>query len=1655
MDENHPSQRSSTLRNNLTSAIVGLYDLTSSQIKGIVDKAVDLVRHAPREHPSNNEEVSECDTSVLITDSDVGTCNDTPAREVLAAPSASATLKSLSKNAPFQSFDSWSDDDDFVITNPEQGRGIKRQKTHSTNGKGNGLKRKSSKLILKRRKITTKQKKNVKASLPETEKRSECSTIKEKQIPPSPKQPRGTKRGNDNATPSKAKKSKLRLQRKSRLKKIEARNCDTPGPSHYLGSPGGYVSIHAPPPPLRNRDIGLGDVHDSDHFDDDFEELHNPPSHIGLQRGGQKQNPDPFSETEKRGGKRKTKAKHLDPIDSQSRSSMNSCLEQDDLGNNDSTLNNDSDEINESSQNPTRPKWRFIDSKTNKRFGVREVWYDFIGDVPEHSSIHEIIEYIRLSLSELRTLLLQDTQERDYVRLVLVSDQLNIPIAFPWAMVRDFDISAILERIERVLNSNQEFLLNPGFTIRFHHVQNPLGGYTRKMDALPDDVASIKKRSIITVPSCKVEKTCFASAIVIARYYANNDIKYRTWSRTDRPPTQKLLKEAAKLHEQAGVPKGKVDSSQYDSFQRVLNPEYRLVIYRGIRKTAGMIYAGQPAKKTLYLYLTESGHFNVIKNVSAFMCAKYFCGKCLEVYNDPRTHDCCDTCYDCFSQKCDRNDASKRDPRICTDCNMTFLTEHCFQAHSVILFKGSSACQTRQKCPKCERVFDPALFPGDPDDHDCSQIFCRTCKEYVDGPTHECYMKVTKESKYYVPTKDDKLYDAVFRGKGKKKSKKGGKKSKDLSLNDLPTPQKYIFFDFECTQNTDSHVPNLVHATWDCTNCMDGVTPNSRECLWCGEEGEPREITFKGDDTLNEFCNWLFSKNNDKAIAIAHNAKAYDSYFLLNHLVSQGIVPEVIMNGGKIISLSTHDPKIIIKDSLNFFQMGLAKLPKTFGLQEMKKGYFPHLFNVRANENYIGPIPEKKFYGTRSMMGETLKEFNEWYDKIPSDFVFDFQKEILEYCKSDVQILHESCKLFRDHFKTLSATEKNPDGIDPFLRSLTLPSACNLLFRTNFLKPNKIALIPCDGYSSPKRHSIKAAKWLHYQAEERGIDIKHAFTGGERKVHGRYVDGYAEVGEEKHIFEFLGCFYHGCSHCYNPSTINKRCNKSMSHLHNEVMERIHRLQKAGYKVHYIWEHEWDIQVKNPTVNARVHHLDDKLKNPLNPRDSFFGGRTDGCTLFDEAKPGEKILYYDFTSLYPFINKFGKYPLGHPRIIRSNFPPLEKTFGLIQCEITPPKDLYHPVLPYRSSGKLTFPLCAACAESLNQTRCTHDDRERALNGVWVSEEIKKAVEKGYYDIKISEIWHFDRYTQFDKRELKGGLFAEYIDAFMKVKQESSGFPASAVTESDRTRYIMEYFDHEGLLLDSTNVKKNPGMRAISKQVLNCLWGKLAEKDNHKQTKYVKTPAQLLQYFRDDSVTVHDMWVLNEDLLEVQYTNARGFVEQNVNTNIVIASFTTALARLKLYSILEKLGDRALYYDTDSVVFKTNPSLEPFDPKTGNYLGDLTNEIDPTNEEYIRTWVCGGPKNYSYKTNKGNTVCKVRGFTLNHTNSLVINHDTLKELIQSESEETRTIHESKIVRDGKTKTIHTVESKKDYRVVFTKRVRVGDGTKTLPYGHKDIS
>ena len=47
-------------------------------------------------------------------------------------------------------------------------------------------------------------------------------------------------------------------------------------------------------------------------------------------------------------------------------------------------------------------------------------------------------------------------------------------------------------------------------------------------------------------------------------------------------------------------------------------------------------------------------------------------------------------------------------------------------------------------------------------------------------------------------------------------------------------------------------------------------------------------------------------------------------------------------------------------------------------------------------------------------------------------------------------------------------------GIDPFESYITIASACQRVFRTNFLKENCIGIIPVHGYKPEQRQSVKA-----------------------------------------------------------------------------------------------------------------------------------------------------------------------------------------------------------------------------------------------------------------------------------------------------------------------------------------------------------------------------------------------------------------------------------------------------------------------------------------------------------------------------------------------------------------------------------------------------
>jgi hypothetical protein len=96
------------------------------------------------------------------------------------------------------------------------------------------------------------------------------------------------------------------------------------------------------------------------------------------------------------------------------------------------------------------------------------------------------------------------------------------------------------------------------------------------------------------------------------------------------------------------------------------------------------------------------------------------------------------------------------------------------------------------------------------------------------------------------------------------------------------------------------------------------------------------------------------------------------------------------------------------------------------------------------------------------------------------------------------------------------------------------------------------------------------------------------------------------------------------------------------------------------------------------------------------------------------------------------------------------------------------------------------------------------------------ELEKALEKGYQVLQLHEVWHFPQ--QSDE------LFKDYVNTFLKIKQEASGYPKDCTTEEKKQQYVEEYLEREGIQLDPGKIEYNPGLLALAKLTLNSFWGK---------------------------------------------------------------------------------------------------------------------------------------------------------------------------------------------------------------------------------------
>lgn len=74
-------------------------------------------------------------------------------------------------------------------------------------------------------------------------------------------------------------------------------------------------------------------------------------------------------------------------------------------------------------------------------------------------------------------------------------------------------------------------------------------------------------------------------------------------------------------------------------------------------------------------------------------------------------------------------------------------------------------------------------------------------------------------------------------------------------------------------------------------------------------------------------------------VAVAHNFKGYEGYFILQELYKQHVTnSSQVVNEAKILGVEIPNVKFI--NSMNFFPMALSDFQKTFGIRELKKGFF-------------------------------------------------------------------------------------------------------------------------------------------------------------------------------------------------------------------------------------------------------------------------------------------------------------------------------------------------------------------------------------------------------------------------------------------------------------------------------------------------------------------------------------------------------------------------------------------------------------------------------------------------------------------------------------------------------------------------------------------
>ena len=568
-----------------------------------------------------------------------------------------------------------------------------------------------------------------------------------------------------------------------------------------------------------------------------------------------------------------------------------------------------------------------------------------LGEEWAGSKVNDVQNDLREVIREVLKTSRGDAKDSDLVNLILHNNGLSKDIAItlrPWGELNE-DVA--LEEITRVLQSNQDVPIDPGFQITVGSIEIPSGkGYTKGYtlsgadssvrlknrafyEVCNDDVAClylsvaaawIASLQVLTAPEwqqiCRL-KNVENHTLLQQLMKTNSILKQQKYNLLQKGSVEKLKPLTIELCELAGL-----DYETEGSFHSL--PQMEVILGSDIlvlEASLGnkVVRAGNGYEKSLFIYSVsqmindqKQTHYHAIKNIQAVFNRGSFCEACQAPHGQNKK--CPFKCFFCKTKECPTRPAIYQ---LCTDCNIEFPNDECFVAHLKPSAKGSN-CERYFTCQTCQVTTSRRNKDGSP--HQCYTSRCTYCQKMV-TPDHLCYNRSadpedTEKFKYIFfdfEARQDAQYSCDH-GYSPLNHKLDCSTCSGFSSLCLPCRRCANCNDSQC--GASLHVVNYVNIQTACHCCWDDPTPISEaRCTHCGDkcedckkkkENQPlcdscghREIIFSGENTVDKFCQWMFTKDHQGCRVFSHNGKGYDNHFVLRYLLTQEQNPFVVYQG--------------------------------------------------------------------------------------------------------------------------------------------------------------------------------------------------------------------------------------------------------------------------------------------------------------------------------------------------------------------------------------------------------------------------------------------------------------------------------------------------------------------------------------------------------------------------------------------------------------------------------------------------------------------------------------------------------------------------------------------------------------------------------------